>query len=252
MGGFLCSQAWVTSRHYSMYTLLCRIVRVRVLNGCSPLHFPRLLLDLNMTSHFQYSEDDWVALGLGSLECIRKMFGVEVLGRELAALRYIHRTQHDHFVRLYTPPHDVPKIAGRPRGMSMVDIEHALCECEKYSRAYHPTIKGRRHQVSKRRFVPRPGPITDMVPEHWLDPELWRRQTDATPPPTIMRGEPVYEVSHIVMEKRGQNTVDPSYLVRWVGYGPDETLGRRRAHSRTEPSRCWRNGSPPSKGFMPV
>ena len=182
-----------------------------------------------MTPHFNYSEDEWVALGPGSLECLRKMFGPEVRGRELHALRYLHRTQHDHFARLYTPPKDIPLLTGRPRGMSMVDIEHALCECEKYSRAYHPTIQGRRQKVGKRQFVPRPGRITDSVPEHWLDPETWRKQTFTYPPPTMVHGEPVYEVSHIVSEKKGQNGTDPAYLIRWVGYGPDDDTWERKS-----------------------
>ncbi|RPD64379.1 hypothetical protein L226DRAFT_506035 [Lentinus tigrinus ALCF2SS1-7] len=203
--------------------------RISLFPGMGDFMALQLLLDLNMTSHFNYSEDEWVALGPGSLECLRKMFGPEVRGRELDALRYLHRTQHDHFARLYTPPKDVPQLAGRPRGMSMVDIEHTLCECEKYSRAYHPTIQGRRQKVGKRQFVPRPGPITDLVPEHWLDSEMWRKQIFTYPPPMMVRGEPVYEVSHIVMEKKGQNGADPSYVIRWVGYGPDDDTVERKS-----------------------
>lgn len=180
-----------------------------------------------MTAHFNYSEDEWVALGPGSLECLRKIFGPNVRGHELDALRYLHRTQHYHFVRLYTHPRDVPKLSGRPPGMSMVDIEHALCECEKYSRAYHPTIQGRRQRVGKRQFVPRPGPITDIVPEHWLDPETWPSQEFNAPQPFLVGGEPCYEVSHIVADKRGTQAEDPLYLIRWVGYGPDDDTWER-------------------------
>ncbi len=182
-----------------------------------------------MTPHFNYSEDEWVALGPGSIACIHKMFGVEVRGRELAAVRYLHRTQHDHFARLQTPPIDIPKLAGRVPGMSMVDIEHALCECEKYSRAYHPTIPGRRHKVGKRQFVPRPVPITDVVPEHWLVPATRRIPTGTPLSPTLECDERRYEVSHVVMQKKGQSRVDPSYLIRWVGYGPDDDTWEKKS-----------------------
>ncbi|KAI0741421.1 hypothetical protein C8Q80DRAFT_1110050 [Daedaleopsis nitida] len=197
--------------------------------GMGPFMALQLLLDLNMTAHFNYSEDEWVALGPGSLECLRKMFGPNVRGHELDALRYLHRTQHEHFARLHTPPRDIPKLPGRPRGMSMVDIEHALCECEKYSRAVHPSIQGRRQQVGKRLFVPRTAVITDTIPDHWLDPETWARREFAEPPPLTVGGEVVYEVSHIVAEKRGSQAGDPLYLIRWVGYGPDDDTWERKS-----------------------
>ncbi len=183
-----------------------------------------------MTAHFNFSEDEWVALGPGSLECLRKMFGSKVRGHELDALRWLHRTQHEHFARLGTTPDGLPKlIESRPGGLSMVDMEHALCECEKYSRAAHPSIPGRRQQVGKRLFVPRPGPITTDIPAHWCDPDSRRRTVFDEPPAMEIDGEVVYEVSHIVAEKKRRQAGDPLYLIRWVGYGPHDDTWERES-----------------------
>ena len=185
-----------------------------------------------MTSHFNYSEDEWVALGPGSLECLRKMFGPDVRGHELDALRWLHQTQHEHFARLDLSPDRIPQLVrGRAAGLSMVDMEHALCECEKYSRGVHPTIQGRRQKVGKRLFVPRPEPITAEVPVHWLHAGSRRRTVYAEPPPLEVEvdGQAVYEVSHIVAEKNRTEVADPLYLVRWVGWGPDDDTWQRES-----------------------
>ena len=188
---------------------------------CTSIHI-RLLLDLNMTPHFKFSEDEWVALGPGSLECLYKMFGPGVRGQELAALRWLHHTQREHFLRLGTPSEGLPKlIEGRPSGLSMVDIEHSLCECAKYSRAAHPDIPGRRQKVSKRPFVPRPGPVTAEVPSHWRDASSRQSMVFHQPLGMEVDGNTVWEVSHIVTEKK-KAAKNPMYLVRWVGYGPDD------------------------------
>ncbi|EJF64224.1 hypothetical protein DICSQDRAFT_133894 [Dichomitus squalens LYAD-421 SS1] len=204
--------------------------RIMLFPGMGEFMALQLLLDLNMTSHFNYSEDEWVALGPGSLECLRKMFGPDVRGHELDALRWLHQTQHEHFARLGTPPDRVPQLVrGRAAGLSMVDMEHALCECEKYSRAAHPTIQGRRQRVGKRQFAPRPAPITAEVPAHWLDARSRRRTVYAEPPPVELDGLVVYEVSHIVAERKNSQAGDPAYLIRWVGWGPDDDTWERES-----------------------
>ncbi|KAI0367036.1 hypothetical protein BV20DRAFT_951010 [Pilatotrama ljubarskyi] len=192
----------------------------------------QLLLDLNMTAHFDYPEDEWVALGPGALQCLQKIFGPAIHGFELDALRYLHKTQRTHFARLRIRPDRIPRVPGRAPGLSMVDLEHALCECEKYSRAYHPSIKGKRQKVAKRGFTPRPEPITADVPSHWLnDKQVPRRRQEKLTRPSfiVVGGEEHYEVSHIVAEKRFESGSDPRYLVRWTGWGPDDDTWQRES-----------------------
>ncbi|CDO73264.1 hypothetical protein BN946_scf185008.g26 [Trametes cinnabarina] len=199
--------------------------RISLFPGMGDFMALQLLLDLNMTPHFNYSEDEWVALGPGSLECLRKMFGPSIRGFEFDALRYLHQSQHTHFARLHIRPRDIPRVPGHTPGLSMVDLEHALCECEKYSRACHPSIKGKRQQVAKRLFVPRPNPITADVPPHWLTGPRRRREAITRPDAALVdsEGEEEYEVSHIVAEKRsGSERGDPQYLIRWRGWGPED------------------------------
>ncbi|KAH9852142.1 hypothetical protein C2E23DRAFT_886012 [Lenzites betulinus] len=188
----------------------------------------QLLLDLNMTAHFNYPEDEWVALGPGSQACLLKIFGPAVRGFELDALRYLHRTQHAHFARLRVRPDCIPRVPGRAHGLSMVDLEHALCECEKYSRAFHPSIVGKRQKVAKRAFTPRPARITADVPAHWLKGPR-RRESLTRPKAIVVGGEQHYEVSHIVAERRNQSGNDTRYLVRWLGWGPDDDTVQRES-----------------------
>lgn len=178
----------------------------------------RFLLDLNMTPFFGWSENEWVALGPGSLSCIRKIFGPSVRGHEEEALRYIHSTQYDHFARLRLS-HCIPRLSpGHRPGLSMVDIEHSLCEVEKYSREHSPEIKGKRHQI-KSRFRQTMKQLTADIPEHWKD-DSEARSLPSHPPPVAITSdsEPLYEVSHIVAERQHV----ARYLVRWTGYGPDD------------------------------
>lgn len=177
----------------------------------------QLLLDLNMLPFFGFSEDEWVALGPGAIACIRKIFGPTVRGREYEAFKYLYESQHEHFSRLGIPPDRRPRLcANRRTGVTMVDLEHSLCECDKYSRARHPDIKGKKLQVAKHIFNPDRRPPTTDIPEHWMRTDRRARKLTRPPPVDPRDPEPVYETSHIVAQKGSR------LLVRWVGYGPDD------------------------------
>ncbi|TCD67582.1 hypothetical protein EIP91_012212 [Steccherinum ochraceum] len=183
----------------------------------------QLLLDLNMTGHFLWSEKEWTALGPGSSACLRKMFGPQVAHYEQEALHYLFETQETHFLRLGISGNQVPRLSNSlPAGVSCVDIEHQLCECEKYCRGKFPDIKGKRTVVG-RPYRESPLPISADLPEHWLRPQP-KVPSPSRPSAVVTEdGDPYYEVSHIVAEKKGvTGETRARYLVRWVGWGPED------------------------------
>jgi hypothetical protein len=169
-----------------------------------------------MLPFYNWSEDEWVELGPGSKACLEKMFGPEARNPTNAhwAMRYLRDQQFAWYTHVGAERHQVPRLSPhKTAGLSMVDIEHSLCECEKYTRGLG--LKGVRSQVGKRQFVPRGEPLTAALPPHWLmpghgEPELPR------PPPVDDDGR--YEVSHIVGEKDDGKM----YRIRWTGWGIED------------------------------
>lgn len=96
--------------------------------------YDRLLLDLNLCEHFDFSEEEFAACGPGSRNCLVDIFGKYVSGFELEAMRWIQANQ-DHYWAKYGIT-DVPHLCpARKPGLNVVDIEHTLCEVFKYRRA---------------------------------------------------------------------------------------------------------------------
>ena len=191
-----------------------------------------------MLPHFNFSENEWAALGPGSSECIRKIFGPSIRGHEEAALRWLYETQMSHFARLRIPKSRIPRLCtARPAGMTMVDIEHALCECEKYSRAAFPHIKGRRVSAG-RPYVPKSEAITAVLPDKWrrpLAPRLWTQ-------PAPVDGQDLYEISHIVREVGKSKDSRVLYHVRWMDWGPedDTNLGEEAFEGAKSVLKAWK------------
>lgn len=171
------------------------------------------MLDLNLLPHFNWDEDEWVGLGPGSRACLEKMFGKGIRGFEEAAIRYIRDQQFVWFKCFGFTDDQIPLLClERGPGLTMVDIEHSLCECEKYTRTALPHLKGRRSS-SGPPYTPSRTPITNHIPDKWRSPHLTETWTQ---PPAVDGGE-LYEVSHIVRELPGQHTV--RYHIRWLGWG---------------------------------
>lgn len=172
----------------------------------------RLLLDLNMCDHFNFPEEDWAVAGPGACDGLMRIFGKEVRGSESLAIAWLWENQHEYWNQLsLTPPLRHPTN----QGVSAVDIEHALCEFDKYCRKKYPSTLTRRTTI-KTRFVPSREPYTGNLPKKWTQPA--GAKVVMRPPPAIQKnGEVYYEVSHIVMAS-GKS----KFLVRWLGYEPDE------------------------------
>ena len=155
---------------------------------------------MNMLPYFNWSEDEWVELGPGSKSCLQKIFPkLNVSAYAQEALQYLRDQQWSWYSTVGVTQDQIPRLsAQRPPGLSMVDIEHSLCECEKYSRGKLAHIKGARTVVGKRQFRPRAGadPPTADIPAHWLV----ERAKEEPPCPPPVEGEDVYEVEFNMCE----------------------------------------------------
>lgn len=196
----------------------------------------RLLLDLNMTDHVNVSEKEFAACGPGSTSCLVSMFGPFVRGFELQAMLWLQREQHVRFKQLRLDP---PRMAAsRPAGLSVVDIEHSLCEASKYmrlrdkmgasirtcgsgattrsrARAGRPAASGRKPPL----YPISSEPVTYVVPPKWesLSPSPSASARASLEKPEAVE-EGVFEVSHIVASSGSGRQC----LVRWKGFGPED------------------------------
>ncbi|KAG9088769.1 hypothetical protein FS749_001914 [Ceratobasidium sp. UAMH 11750] len=102
----------------------------------------QLALDLNMLPEINYNQDAWAPVGPGSSNGLLKMFGSGVKGIETEAMLYLLSIQDEQWRRLNvdmdTPIHG-PGLC--PPKIGLPEIEHALCEVDKYSRERHPEIR---------------------------------------------------------------------------------------------------------------
>jgi len=165
-----------------------------------------------MCDHFNFPEEEWAIAGPGASDGLMRIFGNAVRGSESLAITWLWENQHDYWNRLsFAPPLRHPTN----KGVSAVDIEHALCEFDKYCRKKFPSTVTRRTTI-KARFVPSREPYTGNLPKKWTRPAA--AKTIMGYPPSIRKnGEVYYEVSHIVMA-----TGKYKFLVRWLGYEPDD------------------------------
>ncbi|KAI0044558.1 hypothetical protein FA95DRAFT_1496875 [Auriscalpium vulgare] len=189
----------------------------------------QLLLDLNMIPQISYPED-WAICGPGADACLRKIFGPGVVGHFGEALKWLHDTQQRHFARLGIAPERRPRVhCSAPPGLSLVDLEHSLCETDVYSRVKHPDIPGLRrvHISGRRNFKPGAAPLTCDLPRNWkVAAEAVRaraRKHKPLPPVDAADPDPEWVLSHIVKEAVGARGV-PLYLVRYKGYTPEDDL----------------------------
>lgn len=166
-----------------------------------------------MLPHFNWSEDEWVETGPGSKACLQKIFGGDVLCDAEWAIRYLRDQQWSWYSHVGVLQEQIPRVSPlKTNGLTMVDIEHSLCECEKYSRGKLPGIKGKRTSVGKRRYTPKDDNPTADVPEHWL----LEREVEDHPCPPPLDGDDLYEVECIVGEDKSR------YRIRWLGWGPED------------------------------
>lgn len=94
-------------------------------------------IDLNYSSWFEYSENDFVVPGPGAKDGIRKCFSDLRDYSEEDVIRMMTDEQEQQFSKLGI---EFQTLWGRP--LHLIDCQNLFCEVGKYARVAHPNAKG--------------------------------------------------------------------------------------------------------------
>lgn len=179
----------------------------------------QLMLNLSYSKLLNFHRNDFVVPGPGASSGLRKMFGKSIdtgIGIdphfEIEVIRWLTENQKYHFERLGLKP---PVLGPNNWPMDVADVEHTLCELDKYARLAHADIKGKRKEI-RRSFEPK-----GQLPPDPVFPKAWKHPARKTPrvrPDRKLVVEKRYAVSRIKTHRDGKNGRE--YLVFWWGY-PD-------------------------------
>lgn len=99
--------------------------------------------------------------------------------------------------------------------MELADIEHSLCEVDKYSRVKHPTVKAKRNKI-RRTFKPSDRDYSPLpaFPKAWEHPAREIIRIRSSPPILEKR----YQISRLGGYRMAGGVLE--FEVFWVGY-PD-------------------------------
>lgn len=124
----------------------------------------QLAIDLNYSTVVHHDEMEFVVPGPGAIDGITKCFA-DTGGLDAAEIiRWVTETASEHFERLGLAFRD---LWGRP--LQLIDCQNLFCETDKYARAAHPEVVGRRSRI-KQRFVPNARPLAYRYPPKWQLP----------------------------------------------------------------------------------
>ncbi|KAF8154014.1 hypothetical protein B0H34DRAFT_676883 [Crassisporium funariophilum] len=179
----------------------------------------QLILNLSYTNVLNFHRDDFVIAGPGSLSGLKKLFGRSfeqgagaVPYFAVDVMRYLVQSQEYHFKRLGLK---FSKLGPKRLGMDVSDVEHTLCEVDKYCRVKHPQLKGKRTHLH--RNFSAAGAASQLGKA--IIPKAWRHPARVTPrirAEKTLVVEKRYTIDKIADHKDGPD--GPLYLVYWVGY----------------------------------
>ena len=180
----------------------------------------QLMLNLSYTNVLNFHQNDFVVSGPGSISGLHKLFGRSwkasdsdlVFQQEV--MRHLVATQDYHFNRLGL------KFSGlgpKKLPMDIADIEHTLCEVDKYCRVAHPELKGARRNITRLFHSDLKSPKVNpfCLPKACNHPA---RRIPRIRPEKELRHEKRYEINYIKAHRDRAGV--RQYLVNWVGY-PD-------------------------------
>ncbi|KAJ7058142.1 hypothetical protein C8F01DRAFT_308884 [Mycena amicta] len=192
--------------------------------GCGDFASYQLLLALSYSKLVNFSGNDFVMPGPGCSSGLEKMFGrslkdakAEDPDIESHILRWLVDNQTAQFNRLGLEFSFLRSANGQELMLELPDLEHAVCEVDKYARIAHPRIKGKKTEM-KARFSPTSESLlaTPALPQAWSDPA--RRVSRIRKGPIMV--EKLFIVERIIQERIGEDN-EVEYLVDWQGYGEE-------------------------------
>jgi hypothetical protein len=208
----------------------------------------QLMISLSYSKLLNFSANDFVVAGPGAASGLVKMFGSsmtrakdKVPDIEADVLRWMATTQREHFARLGLKFAFLRSSKGKELELDLADLEHAVCEVDKYARKAHPNVKGivksGGHRTQMRGTFhesPDPLPAVPVLPKAWADPV--RRVLRVRAEPIVV--EQKWICLKILKERPAQNGNHPDtieYLVTWFGYD-DPTWEPRYSIVRDAPT----------------
>ncbi|KAJ6542687.1 hypothetical protein B0H19DRAFT_1171453 [Mycena capillaripes] len=187
----------------------------------------QLMISLSYSKLLNFSANDFVVAGPGASSGLVKMFGSSmrrakdaVPDIEADVLRWMVTTQRTHFRRLGLEFAFLRGAGGEELDLDLADLEHAVCEVDKYARKAHPGVRGMDSRTQMRcTFHASPDPLAavPVLPKAWADPA--RRAVRVRPGSVIV--EKKWVIIKILKERPAENgshddTVE--YQVSWFGY----------------------------------
>jgi hypothetical protein len=190
----------------------------------------QLLLNLSYTNLLNFSDMDFVVGGPGSRSGLSKCFGNSIVLPKMEddVMRWMAETQDEHFARLGL---SFNGLGPQRLRMGLADIEHTLCEVDRYSRIAHPKIPSLWGGFHKRttihgKFHPSRTPYPKFrIPKAWAHPD--RKIVRPTQVPQE-RVEKRFVIERII-GKRGEDR-NVEYLVEWWGYSLDDASWEPEEH----------------------
>lgn len=136
---------------------------LHALPGIGPFLAYQYVIDLNYSSHLNFSESEFVMPGPGARDGLRKCF--ESLGDYSGsdAIRWVADRQSEEFSARAL---NFASLWGRP--LQLIDCQNLFCEVDKYARVVHPDVAGFSGRTRiKQRFAANPQPLTPWFPPKW-------------------------------------------------------------------------------------
>ncbi|EGO01791.1 hypothetical protein SERLA73DRAFT_166306 [Serpula lacrymans var. lacrymans S7.3] len=168
----------------------------------------QLLLNLSYSDVINFSEDDFVSVGIGARRGLRDCFeGSLSRSVEVDIIRWMQQTQQDHFARLGL---DFRGLSPDQCSMQLCDVEHTLCEVYKYIRLCRRGTSNKTFQISAKLAARR-------LPKAWSHPDRQMLRIRTEESTEIVEKFTVSQISAHRMINGGRE-----FLVYWEGYSDDD------------------------------